>query len=54
MEVETHLTLSVRLGLSTQDQADAAWQKSQSVGRMLTNLIASLRAKDAQSPDPKP
>jgi four helix bundle protein len=51
MEVETHLTVSVRLKLVTRDQVMPAWQLSQKVGQMLTKLIASLRPEPR---NPKP
>lgn len=52
MEVETHLTLAVRLKFAARAQVVPAWRLSQQVGRMLTRLIASLRT--AETPDPKP
>ncbi len=42
MEVETQLTLAVRLGHLTRDEAIPVWDLAQSVGRMLTRLIQSL------------
>ena len=47
MELETHLTIAVRLGLSTRKAALPVWKTSQSVGRMLTNLILSLQRTNA-------
>jgi four helix bundle protein len=51
MEVETHLTLAVRLKLASRADVLAAWQLSQKVGQMLTKLIASLRP-ETRSPKP--
>jgi four helix bundle protein len=51
MEVETHLTLVVRLKLATRDEVVPAWRLSQKVGQMLTKLIASLRPEPR---NPKP
>lgn len=52
MEVETHLTIAVRLGFLTREQTLPAWQLAQQVGRMLTKLSAAL--KRPQTPTPKP
>jgi four helix bundle protein len=51
MELETHLTLAVRLKLASRDDVLEAWQLSQRVGQMLTKLIASLRPEPR---NPKP
>ena len=52
MEVETHLTIAVRLGFVAREQVLETWQLTQQVGKMLRKLIASL-AKP-QPPNPKP
>jgi four helix bundle protein len=51
MEVETHLTLSVRLKLASRADVVGPWRLSQAVGQMLTKLIASLRP---ETRNPKP
>jgi four helix bundle protein len=51
-EVETHLTLAVRLKLASRADVVPAWQLSQKVGQMLTKLIASLRP-EARNPKPE-
>jgi four helix bundle protein len=43
MELETHLTLAVRLNLVPRDAAMRSWELSQTVGRLLNKLIGSLR-----------
>jgi four helix bundle protein len=42
-EVETYLTLVVRLAFVPRDQAIPVWALCQATGRMLNRLIASLR-----------
>lgn len=42
MEVETHLTIAVRLGFVAREQVLETWQLTQQVGKMLRKLIASL------------
>ncbi len=42
MEVETQLTLSVRLKLLERDTVVPVWELTQRVGQMLTKLIQSL------------
>ena len=51
MEVETHLTLAVRLKLVPRSNVLTAWRHSQKVGQMLTRLIASLQP---ETRNPKP
>ena len=51
MEVETHLTLAVRLKLASRAEVLGPWKLSQQVGQMLTKLIASLRP---ETRNPKP
>lgn len=43
MELETLLTVAGRLKYLTRSQATQAWRLSQSVGKMLTRLIMSLK-----------
>ncbi len=50
MELETHLTVIVRLGMVTREQATTAWSLCQEVGKLLGGLIASLQ----RPPMPKP
>jgi four helix bundle protein len=52
MEVETHLTLAVRLKLAARVDVIPAWELSQKVGQMLTKLIASLRP-ETRTPKPE-
>ncbi|MBN1342038.1 MAG: four helix bundle protein [Phycisphaerae bacterium] len=54
-EVETHLTLAVRLELITREQAVDAWRLCQDVGKLLNKLIRSLergRKDSSLTPDP--
>jgi len=51
MEIETLLTLAVKLGLSSRAAVLPSWKLSQQVGQMLTKLIASLRP---ETRNPKP
>ena len=44
-ELETHLLLAVRVGLLQTVAADPLLRDTESVGRMLRNLIRSLQAK---------
>ncbi len=41
-ELETHVTIAVRLEFITRDQAMEVWDLSQEVGRMLNKLIRAL------------
>jgi len=45
-EVETQLTLAVRLGLLTRDQALPAWDLCQRIGQMLPKLMHSQQPAD--------
>ena len=56
MELETQLALMVRLNLVDREDVLALWDKTQSVGKMLTALRNSLtRAKSSPSPQsPRP
>jgi four helix bundle protein len=49
-EVETHLTVAVRLDFMTREEAMGVWTLCQEVGKMLNGLIASLR----KGPNPQP
>jgi four helix bundle protein len=51
-EIETHLTLCVRLKLIQRPSALPCWKLAQQVGQMLTKLIASLRS-DTRNPRPE-
>lgn len=42
LELETHLTIAVRIHLATQEQADEACALLEEVSKMLRSLIASL------------
>jgi len=42
MELETLVTLTVRLGFVRRDEATVLWDQAQSVGKMLRRLIESL------------
>lgn len=45
MELETHLTIAVRLKFLRRESALPAWNLSQEVGKLLNALITSLRKK---------
>jgi len=56
-ELETHLTIAVRLDFITRDQAMDTWDLCQEVGRMLNKLIRSLEPRstsESQTPNPEP
>lgn len=42
MELETHLTLTVRLEMIDRNEVLPAWQLSQEVGKMLTEMIRRM------------
>jgi len=42
-ELETHITLAVRLEYVPREKAVEIWNTTQEVGKMLTGLISSLR-----------
>jgi four helix bundle protein len=44
-ELETHLLLAVRLHLVSRETLIPIWRLSQEVGKLLTNLIRSLKKK---------
>lgn len=47
-ELETHLTIAVRLELISREDGTECWRLSQEVGKMLTKVIQALRdPKDA-------
>lgn len=52
MELETHLTLCVRLKLTVREAVLPVWELCQKVGRQLTALIRSLKIQ-TQDPSPK-
>ncbi len=55
-ELETHLTIAVRLDFITRDQAMDTWNLCQEVGRMLNKLIRSLEQRSTprrQDPGPR-
>ncbi len=57
MEVETLLTIAVRVGVCDRDAATECWSILQDTGRMLTRLTQSLRndkPSPPQTPDPRP
>mgnify|MGYP002625048402 CR=1 FL=1 len=55
MELETHLTLVVRLSQCDREAARPVWRSAQRTGKMLTRLIQSLTAPPRpQTPDPRP
>ena len=41
-ELETHVTIAVRLGFIERDEAMEVWNLSQEVGKMLNKLVQSL------------
>jgi four helix bundle protein len=47
-ELETHLLLSTRVKLTTQDTTDPVLASCQSLGRMIRTLIRTLEQKTAQ------
>src|SRR6185437_1930634 len=53
-ELETHLLLAVRLHLTSREALIPIWRPSQEVGKMLTNLIRSLKKKRDANPVPHP
>ena len=49
MELETQITLCVRLELIRREQALGAWEQCQRVGKMINRLMTSLRRKTRSS-----
>lgn len=49
-ELETHLTLAVRLKLLQRESVLTVWEQCQEVGKLLNKLISVLR----ECPDPRP
>jgi four helix bundle protein len=43
LEVETHLTIAVRLAFVSSEQVEALWHTSQEVGKMLRSMIDALQ-----------
>ncbi len=57
MEVETLLTIAVRVGVCHRDTASECWTILQETGRMLTRLNQSLQREQStpnQTPGPRP
>ncbi len=59
MELETLLTIAVRLGFTSREKAVPIWEPTQEVGRMLRRLMVSLhrrssRSRIPQTPNPEP
>ncbi len=52
-ELETHITLAVRLGFVERELAAAVWNMTQEVGKMLSGMIRSLQEKTNKSQAPK-
>jgi len=52
-ELETHLTLAVRLGFLVREGVLETWNLAQEVGQMLTKLVKSLEGT-ATNRNPKP
>jgi four helix bundle protein len=52
-EMETHLTLAVRLKFVEREQALTCWELAQQVGQMLTRLNQSLRKTQEIPPEPE-
>ena len=44
-ELETHITLAVRLGFVPRDTATPIWNMTQDVGKMLSRIISTLQKK---------
>lgn len=51
-EVETHVTLAVRLELIGREQAMPCWKLCQEVGKILNKLIKSLESS-SRNPEPR-
>ena len=47
-ELETHITLAVRLGFVSRDEASPVWIMAQEVGKMLSRMITTLQKKPKQ------
>jgi len=54
MEVETHLVVASRLMFITRQQALETWRLSQQIGKMLTEIILSLKTPESHTPTPDP
>ncbi len=44
-ELETHITLAVRLNFATREKAAIIWSMTQEVGKMLSSMIRTLQGK---------
>jgi four helix bundle protein len=53
MEVETHITLAVRLNMLPRSEAIKPWRTAQETGKTLTSLIKSLRKLQDPTPPQK-
>jgi four helix bundle protein len=51
-ELETHITLAVRLGFVGREKAAVVWNMAQEVGKMLSGMTRSLQDKSKKSPTP--
>ena len=52
-ELETHITIAVRLDFVQRESALPLWDMTQNVGQMLTKLIQSLNRQEKESPTPR-
>lgn len=50
-ELETHITIAVRLNFLVREKATILWNMTQDVGKMLSRLIRSLQRKSGESRD---
>ena len=50
-ELETHITIAVRLDFIRREDAMPLWNTCQNVGKMLTKLIQSLKRQEKKSTD---
>ena len=50
-ELETHITIAVRLDFIQREDAMSLWNTCQNGGQMLTKLIQSLRREENKSPN---
>lgn len=48
-ELETHLTIAVRLEFIPRDEAAGVWTMAQEVGKMLSGMIRALQGKTKRS-----
>jgi four helix bundle protein len=52
-ELETHITIAVRLGFIQREKAVDLWNMTQEIGRMLTSMILSLQGKSKKTVAPE-